>query len=1802
MLYAGRTFRIFVSSTFDDFKEERNALQEQVFPYLRELCMLKGTRFQAVDLRWGVSKEAAHAQQTMNICLQEIERSQATTPRPNFIILLGDRYGWRPLPTEIRSEDFGRLAHWLESQGQEGERRLAQLRNWYREDTNAIPSVHCLLPRTGEFAQDPKKAKKAEREILASLREAAEQLPVAPDERVKYGASATEQEITYGALRVKDADEHVHCFLRSIHNLPRHNLPREAQAFIDVDSSEEHWDGAASQQLDQLKERLRRRLPHTIHHYTVNWTGDGITVDHLGQLHDLSEAADQSSQSTNQPDQPGTIVQNFCQDVYDSLAQIIRQEIKSLEQHNSVTREILHHRDFGKERANPKFFTGREAVLNRIADYLNHGGEHPLAVFGVSGSGKTTLMARAVTEAGNQHDAAAVIVRFIGATPESSDGRTLLEGLCHEISRLYGANNEATVPTDYPKLIEEFPKRLARARPDKELFVFLDALDQLSDNNNSRNLSWLPQSLPKHVRIVVSTLSEPPCLPALKSFLPSDNLVELGLMPLQEGSILLDRWLEEARRCLEREQRDKVDTAFKQCQLPLFLKFAFEDARRWHSYDSVPELDTDIPQIIRTLFARLSMPANHGERLVERSLAYIAAGKNGLSEDELLEVLSKDAEIMADFRQRLPESPDVGKLPMIIWSRLYFDLQPYLNERSADGTSLLAFFHRQLREVVTMDYLAGGAKRERHCALALYFGKQMHIMENVGQQTLNLRKLSELPYQQREAEMWSDLENTLTDLSFIEAKCAAGMTYDLVADYNAALASENLPPERRSRIEDFARFLNTQSHLLAKHPALTFQQAFNEPDATAPAQAARQRIALGQETRLRLRWINKPQVPSLCVMTIAGHGDIINSCDTSPDGTRIVSASSDKSLKVWDAASGKELLTLRGHGASVETCSFSRDGTCILSGDRNGKIKIWDAASGQELVSLAGHNDAVTTCAFSPDGKRVVSASYDHTLKVWDADTGAELHTLRGHRGPVLACSFSPDGTVIVSGANDDSLRLWDAITGTKLKSLLGHENSVLKCTFSSDGKWIFSASEDGTLKRWDAATRKLLTTYRGHEMPVWACAISPDGTRLISASKDKTLKLWEVTTDRLIATLVGHMSDIWDVAFFPNGTRAVSASWDWTLKIWDVSTAASADAAEQAPTLQGERRSEPVVDESLREGPIISCNCSPGGTRFLVGASDGSLRLWDAKTGSRVGIYSIHQDYVLACLFSPDGKWILSGAWDGSLKLFDVEAQREGPTLRGHKGLINACGFSRDGARMVSCSAEKIQVWEVEAAGVQLKRTWRDKNKTLQACALAPDGEWVVVGTTDGNLSLWNVASKKKTRPFAVHEGFEWCGLSPDGQRLVSASGDGTLKVWDITNRTEIATLRGHTALVQSCYFSPDSHRIVSASWDHTVKLWDIDNPSNSVTLLGHTDQLQDACFSADGNKVLSVGMDGTFRLWDSRTGSQLGVLDSPSISVTSCAFSPNKDRIISASHRQAVRLWDGTNGTLRQVLSGHMGQIRACTFSPDGTRILSASADTTLKVWDAETGNILVTLTGHQGPVQTCAFSPDGKHIVSGAWDSMVRLWNAESGALQAILTGHTGWVEQVLFSRDGSRIFSCSQDRTVKIWDAASGQLLSTLNGHRDVVTTCASSPDETFRLVSGGGDGVLKIWDARTGQELFTLTGHTGAIRSCAFSPDGSQIISASMDRTLKLWDAHDGRLLFTLEGHEGWVLTCAFSPDGKYVLSGSEDQFLKLWEAATGKEICGYWTGAPIQTASWHPKASRLAVWDGDGQLHLLELE
>ena len=201
------------------------------------------------------------------------------------------------------------------------------------------------------------------------------------------------------------------------------------------------------------------------------------------------------------------------------------------------------------------------------------------------------------------------------------------------------------------------------------------------------------------------------------------------------------------------------------------------------------------------MFDRLKSDTNHGEMMVSRSLGYLGAAKYGLSEDEMLDMLSLDEDVRGDFKARAKHEPPEERLPVIVWSRLYFDLEPYLTERSADGASLLSFYHRQLREVVEAEFLSGENKPARHAHIASYFAGQ-ELFEPQ-KKTPNVRKLSELPYQQTYGEKWDELHATLTDFDFLEAKCTHvavvtsrkgddaktiyGGVYELQEDYRRAL-------------------------------------------------------------------------------------------------------------------------------------------------------------------------------------------------------------------------------------------------------------------------------------------------------------------------------------------------------------------------------------------------------------------------------------------------------------------------------------------------------------------------------------------------------------------------------------------------------------------------------------------------------------------------------------------------------------------------------------------------------------------------------------------------------------------------------------------------------------------------------------------------------------------------------------------------------------------------------------------------------------------------------------------------------
>ena len=286
--------------------------------------------------------------------------------------------------------------------------------------------------------------------------------------------------------------------------------------------------------------------------------------------------------------------------------------------------------------------------------------------------------------------------------------------------------------------------------------------------------------------------------------------------------------------------------------------------------------------------------------------------------------------------------------------------------------------------------------------------------------------------------------------------------------------------------------------------------------------------------------------------TLTGHTGLVKGVAYSPDGTRVASASFDRTVKVWNTATMQETLTLKGHTDAVSKVAFSPDGQRLASASGDETVKVWDAATGQESLTLKGHTTAVWSVAFSPDGMRLASGDFDGTVRVWDAMAGKSAHTLLGHTDRVYGVAFSPDGKRLASASWDSTVKVWDA-TGLELLVLQGHTGRVWCVTFSPDGTQLASGG-DKTAKIWDAVTGQETLTLNATHYTVTDVAFSPDGTRLATASDDKMVKIWDVATGQERKTLKGHTGYVQSVAFNPDGTQLVSASADQTVRIWDVS------------------------------------------------------------------------------------------------------------------------------------------------------------------------------------------------------------------------------------------------------------------------------------------------------------------------------------------------------------------------------------------------------------------------------------------------------------------------------------------------------------------------------------------------------------------------------------------------------------------------------------------------------------------------
>jgi len=498
-------------------------------------------------------------------------------------------------------------------------------------------------------------------------------------------------------------------------------------------------------------------------------------------------------------------------------------------------------------------------------------------------------------------------------------------------------------------------------------------------------------------------------------------------------------------------------------------------------------------------------------------------------------------------------------------------------------------------------------------------------------------------------------------------------------------------------------------------------------------------------------------------------------------------------------------------------------------------------------------------------------------------------------------------------------------------------------------------------------------------------------------------------------------------------------------------------------------------------------------------------------------------------------------------------------------------------------------------------KCIFTDTFGSVPAVAVSPNGEFLVAGTANGEIRVWQMSDG--TPLLTCHGHSDWVRaitFSPVGTLLVSSSDDHTVRIWEASTGRCLNILQGHTNRVRAVAFSPNSRMIASGSHDHTVRIWEASTGHCLNILQGHTNRVRAVAFSPDSRIIASGSDDQTIRLWDTTAGHCLKILQGHSHFVRSVTFSPDKSILASGSEDQTVRLWNIDTGHCFRVLQGHTDIVRSVSFSPGGTLLASAGEDRIIRLWDAETGRCLRVLQGHSRWIWSISFNPDGCIIASGSEDQTIRLWDTESGRCLKVLQGYKNWILCIAFNSNGTLLVG-GDDQNLLLWEADTGRCLKILQGHSSWALSVAFSPNDAL-IASGGHDQTIRLWETDTGRCLKTLRGHIGWVRTVAFSPDAAILASAGEDQTIRLWDSQTGECFKVLQDHTSLIWSIAFSPDGGILASGGDDHAVRLWDVGIGQcvKILQGHTGQ-IRTVAFSPDGTMLASGGDDQSIRLWDL-
>ncbi len=598
--------------------------------------------------------------------------------------------------------------------------------------------------------------------------------------------------------------------------------------------------------------------------------------------------------------------------------------------------------------------------------------------------------------------------------------------------------------------------------------------------------------------------------------------------------------------------------------------------------------------------------------------------------------------------------------------------------------------------------------------------------------------------------------------------------------------------------------------------------------------------------------------------TLNGHKDVVLSVAFSPDGLRVASSSSDTTARVWDVKTGKEALTLTGHTARVYSVAFRPDGKRLATGATNNdsSVRMWDAADGKELfvfrtdASFAG-------VAFSPDGRRLAGAGDMESVTMWDAENGKELLVIQPHtRQSLYSIAFSPDGQRLVcANYTGAGVQLYDI--RPLEESSPAPEGAEEALDSSLDGKRTIRHNE-GQFEVWDTQSRRVLATF---PKTIESASLSVDGQRVIGVSRETSFAMHDSVT--------GGEKQVWKGIEPGVGLSAVSSDLSrLAVLLPDQHTV-------QVHDLTSERKPLTLKKIECQFGPLFFRS---DGKRLATPSTTGDeqsmvavLTVWDTDVGQEVFTVRINDvTRINSVTFSADGKRIAAGCNVAPrsadavplapIKVLDAETGRDIHALPAAAGF--APTFSPDGRFLAAVLPSKpplklVKIWEVES-GKELRVL--SASGLPQPVHFSRDSKHLfALGTGEA----WDVETGKPLPPLRLPGGTTPGRVGFDGRQfLTSVQGvAGVLLVWDAVDGRALQTLQFPGYGVAPLGFSADKQRLLLRRHCQRVKVWDAATGKELVTLPCHFVRANRQTLTPDGRLAAVATPSGGVMLYDAGT-----------------------------------------------------------------------------------------------------------------------------------------------------------------------------------------------------------------------------------------------------------------------------------------------------------------------------------------------